>query len=96
MKCEIRVTEVRLIAATERDVATGLLGWVSFILGGALRLDSITLRRSTAGRLSLSYPERRDGQGRGHPIVRPLDDVMRRDIERQVLAALNLDGQVHA
>lgn len=71
----------------------GLLGWVSCSYGH-LRLDGIALRRTRDGHLTLSYPERRDAAGRRHPVLRPLDDQARREIEEQVFAALgDLEGQ---
>lgn len=93
---EVRVSDVRLIAAAEHDVARGLLGFISFVLGGTLRIDGVTLRRGRNGRLSLSFPERRDGQGRAHPILKPLDESVRREIERQVFAALAIEDDVRA
>ena len=96
MMSEVRVSDVRLIAAAEHDVARGLLGFISFVLGGTLRIDGVTLRRGRNGRLSLSFPERRDGQGRAHPILKPLDESVRREIERQVFAALAIEDDVRA
>ena len=93
---EVRVSNVRLIAAVDRDVASGLVGFVSFVLGGTVRIDGVTLRRGRNGRLSLSFPERRDGQGRAHPILRPLDEAVRIEIERQVFAALAIEDDVRA
>ena len=55
----------------------GLLGYVSCTYG-RVRLDGISLRRTRAGRLALSFPARRDADGHNHPIIRPLDDSERR------------------
>jgi DNA-binding cell septation regulator SpoVG len=88
---EVRITDVRFTPSTAEDVAQGLLGWVSATLNGALRLDGISLRRiSSDGRIALSFPARRDQVGRDHPYIRPLGDAARREIERQVFAALGL------
>jgi DNA-binding cell septation regulator SpoVG len=82
------VTDVRLVAAS--CGRGGLVGWVGFVLGGIVQVDGVTLRETAAGALRLSFPERRDGRGRRHPIVRPLGDAARREIERQVFAALGI------
>ena len=84
------ITETRFTAAPERDERAGLLGYVSLVLNGALRLDGLTLRRRTDGRLYLAYPCRTDTAGRRHPLSHPLDDESRRQIQRQVFAELGI------
>jgi DNA-binding cell septation regulator SpoVG len=66
----------------------GLPGWFSITLNGALAVDGIALRRTRAGELALSFPERRDRAGNRHSVVRPISNEARRAIERQVLDAL--------
>lgn len=51
-------------------------------------LDGITLRRTASGRLALSFPSRTAGDGRRHPLVRPVDDAARQAIERERLGQL--------
>ena len=87
-----RISRVRFAEAEDSDRRAGLLGWISLQFG-ALQLDGITLRRTQADRLTLSFPARRDRQGREHPYVRPLDDEARRHIESQVFRALGV-GEV--
>jgi len=77
---------------SSRDVRAGLLGWIVVEFGGLARLDGITLRRTAAGRLTLSFPERRDRSGKRHAVVRPLDSDARQEIERQVLDQLREQG----
>ena len=86
------VSRVRFNRSSDHDTATGLLGWVSLVLNGRLRLDGVALRRTHGGGLRLSFPERRDSAGRRHSLVRPLDAQARADIEAQVLAALETEG----
>jgi len=62
-----------------------LLGYVSCTIG-RLRVDGLTVRRSSSGRLSVSLPRRR-----GHPIVCPLVGEDTRSMETQILAALGLE-----
>lgn len=71
------------IAGSDDDVRGGLLGYVSIIFGDVV-IDGLTVRRTAGGRLTLSFPERRDRQGRRHPYVRPVDDDARRRIERAI------------
>ena len=87
----IEVSEIRFHAATPADVERGLLGWTSFVLNGVVLIDGVTLRRSVENRPFLSFPERRVSGRRKHFYVRPLNDRARRDIEYQVLKALNLE-----
>ena len=86
-----RISDVRFITASSGERSGGLIGWVSFKLNDHIRLDGVAVRRTADGRLALSFPARRDGAGRQHFYVRPLDDQARRDIERQVFAALGFE-----
>ncbi len=89
----IKITGVHFRGADDSEVERGLLGWVSFCVNSTFRLDGCTLRRTTEGRLALSFPSRRDGRGQKHPLIRPLNDAARRDIERQVFQALGLEEE---
>ena len=62
-----------------------MIYYVSAVLNGALRLDGLALRRTAGGRLMVSFPRR----GNGRFAVFPIDQRSRREIERQVLAALD-------
>jgi DNA-binding cell septation regulator SpoVG len=86
------VTNLLFCPAPPEDRESGLLGWMSFTLEGSLRIEGVALRRTLAGRLTLSYPARRDGQGRQRHHVRPVNDAVRRDLERQVFALLELES----
>lgn len=67
---------------TDADARNGLLG--------DLVLDGITLRRTAEGRLTLSFPQRRDGRGRSHPLFRPIDDDARLRIEKAIFEAASV------
>jgi hypothetical protein len=75
------------VRATDAEVRTGLLGYLSVQLGPLL-LDGITLRQTADGRLTLSFPARTDRAGRKHSYVRPVDDAARKAIEREILGQL--------
>ena len=84
---DLVVTSVRFTPASDPVQRSGVLGWVTCAVG-TLVLDGITVRRTREGRLTLSFP-----RGRGkYPPVRPLDDEARRAIEREILAAIDLNG----
>ncbi len=85
-------SRVRLTLASKADAERGLFGFVAFRLG-EFEIDGVTLRRTRAGELTLSYPARRDRSGRDHPYFRPIGDRARRRIESQVFEALGL-GEV--
>jgi DNA-binding cell septation regulator SpoVG len=85
MKTEVRVRS--WCRATDAEVRTGLLGYLS-VTYGDLILDGIVLRRTEDGRFALSFPARTDRAGRRHAIVRPADDDARREIEREILGQL--------
>ncbi len=79
---------IRFIPASDAEAQRGLLAYVKLEFG-PLILDGVTLRRHADGRLGLSYPERTDRSGKRHPLVRPVDDAARREIETAVLTELN-------
>lgn len=80
---------------TDEDRRHGLLGYLS-VFYGALVLDGITVRRTADNRLTLSFPERRDRQGRRHPYFRPVDEEARRAIEKAVFGAAAVAEAVDA
>ena len=89
---------VRVVAfspASPADRRTGLLGWVVLEIASILRL-SVAVRRTLRGRLSLSFPERTDPHGKKHDVARPVHDGARRQIEREVFAALGMSAEADA
>jgi hypothetical protein len=86
------IAKVVFATSSARDLAAGRRGWVSFDLDGVLRVDGVALRRRLDGRPTLSFPCRRGRAGDRHPYLRPLDAQSRAVIEKQVFAALGLDG----
>jgi DNA-binding cell septation regulator SpoVG len=82
------VSNVVFAPATEADRARGLLGYVACTFDHRFAVDGIALRETVDGRLTLSFPERRDRAGRAHPILRPTNSSVRIAIERAVLHAL--------
>ena len=74
------------VRGSDKDIRGGLLGFVS-VFYGDLVLDGITVRRTADGRLTLSFPQRRDGRGRSHPLFRPVDDAARLRLEKAIFDA---------
>lgn len=76
------------VRASDEEIRAGMLAYVSVVLG-TLVIDGIVVRKTAAGRLTLSFPSRTSRRsGQRHPIVRPTDDLARRAIEEDVLAQL--------
>lgn len=82
------IRAIRFTPSSDAEAARGLLAYVKLEYG-PLILDGITLRRHASGRLGLAFPERTDGHGRRHPLVRPINDAARVEIEEEVLRELN-------
>lgn len=89
----LQVSEVKFVPATPGAREGGLLGFLSFLVGGSLRIDGVTLRRTMDGRTALSFPARRDRAGRAHYVVCPIDDASRLAIEQQVFESLQAGGE---
>ncbi|MCP4039712.1 MAG: hypothetical protein GY733_22400 [bacterium] len=92
---KLRISDVAFARAQSSDRGSGLLGWVACTVAGLLRVDGIAVRRTLDGRVALAFPCRKDGRGRKHYVVRPVDDEGRVTIERQVLAQLGLVESSH-
>ena len=60
----LTVTEVSMVAASAADRTTGLKGYITITVNGRLRIEGLTLRRTLAGRLSVSFPEKHHPQAR--------------------------------
>ncbi len=87
----IKLSQIQFTAAPSADVERGLLGHVNFVLNAGLRIDGVAVRRTLNGRYALSYPARRDRRGRQHPLIQPLGDRVRREIEFAVFKALGIE-----
>ena len=100
---EIRMTEklslsrIRFTAAPPHLADRGLIGFISAVVNDSLELDGLALRRTLGdGRITLSFPARRDRSGQQRAYFRPVGDDVRREIERQILRALGLEEEVRA
>ena len=82
------IRSVRFIPASDAEAERGLLAYVKLEFG-PLILDGVTLRRTLDGRLTLGWPERSDRQGNRHPLMRPISDAARLELENAVLRELN-------
>jgi hypothetical protein len=75
------------VKASDADQRDGLVGFLTLFVGDLI-VDNVTLRRTLAGRFSLSWPARTDRLGRKSALVRPVDRRTRERIEREVLRQL--------
>lgn len=82
------ISELRFTRANDEMQRTGVLGFVKLVVDRWLVLDGIAVRRTAQGAFVLAFPERRDKSGRSHPIVHPIDDESREQIEQLVLDQL--------
>ena len=85
---ELHLADIRCVHASAKDAATGLLAFVSFRIGNVLFVDGVVVRKTLDNRITLSWPCRVDRAGRKHPILRPLDDAARQQLETRILKAL--------
>jgi len=85
------IREIRFKPAPSTLATSGLLGWVSFIIGG-IKISGVGVRRTLQGRRALAWPVRDSGWGQRSYYVRPIDDATRERIEQQVLEHLEVRG----
>ena len=91
MNTILRITDVLQTPGNDNDIRSGLLAFLCATINGRIRIDGMTLRRTANGRLMVSFPSRRDSAGRHHPIIEPLDQATRLDLEQQIFAFLGVD-----
>lgn len=84
---------LRFMRSTTIDGLAGLLGWATIEVGG-LAIEDVQVRRDRKGRVYLSFPTRLGKHGDRRPLVRPLTNDARIEIEREVIDALRLQGRV--
>lgn len=84
---------LRFQPAPALDVRNGLIGWVTIELD-SLAIEDVQVRRGRDGRIYLAFPTRLGKHGDRRPLVRPLSNDARIEIERQVIDALRLQGRV--
>jgi len=85
-----RLRDLRFTPAPRQVARRGLLGWVQGRLGGVI-LDGIAVRRTARGHLTIAFPTRRDGRGREHAVMQPVNRAAREAIRRQVLRAAGME-----
>lgn len=85
----LRLTHIDLASASRWQARAGLLGFVRGVVSGRLGVDGMTTCRTSASRFGLSSPGPDDAYGRC-PLVTPVDDQTRREIEAPILGALGL------
>jgi DNA-binding cell septation regulator SpoVG len=81
------IRDLHATPGTDADFERGLVAFLRFRYGDVL-VDGVCVRRTLDGRIVLAWPERRDGAGRRHAIVRPASEAARVELERAVLAEL--------
>ena len=90
MKTDIRISNVKFTPASPQEAKAGLRGSISCTLNGRLQLDGITLRHTRGGRMTLSFPFHQDKSGNQRFYISPLDDAVRKVLERQIFQALGI------
>ena len=84
MKHDLR-TRVRCFPATAPLRASGMRAFAQVVIEETLFVDGLAVRITQGGKAIVTWPERRDGEGRVHAVVRVLDEGTRDEIERAVL-----------
>lgn len=78
--------QVRCVAVPANLRAGGLRCFAQVVIDETLFVDGLAVRVTQAGKAIVTWPERRDREGRLHTIVRILDEKTRVAIEDAVLA----------
>ncbi len=88
MSTTSEVSSITFVLSNSDQRKTGLLGFVSFVINSCMRIDGVAVRRTRKGHLTLSFPSRRDANGKQHPYIRPTSTTARIEIERAIFAAI--------
>ena len=79
-------TSVRCFGVPASLRSSGVRAFAQVVIEETLFVDGLAVRITQAGKAIVTWPERRDGEGRHHAVVRILDEATRAEIERAVLA----------
>jgi DNA-binding cell septation regulator SpoVG len=85
----LAISDVRFTLGSPADLESGLLGYVSCVLDDRLYVDGITVRKTAAGRVTLSFPEKRTARG-AYPYMRQVNAAARDEIERAIMTSIGL------
>ncbi len=87
----MKISRVCFSSAPAEQEEKGIFGFISFVIDGALRVDSVVLRRRADGGRTLSFPSKADSSGVLHPILWPISDAARMHIEHEVFRAIGYE-----
>jgi len=76
--------------ASDEHKEKGVVGWVSFNVFNSFRINSVAVRQSRTGVVSLSYPAKKSGEVLNH-YVRPLNNEVRLKVEDEILGVLGYE-----
>lgn len=65
----------------------GLVAWASCVVGGAIRLDNIGIRRGDRG-FYLTFPRKETAGGEKHPYFHPVDQEAAQALQDAILRRL--------
>jgi DNA-binding cell septation regulator SpoVG len=77
---------VRCFAAPAALRTQGIRCFARVVIEDTISVDGLAVRRTQRGDYIVTWPERRDGRGRSHAVVRLLDPDSRAAVESAVLA----------
>lgn len=87
------ISDVQFTSAPEDLRETGIIGFLKFVVEPGILIDGTAVRRTRDGRWTLSFPRRVAQRGTEHYVIAPINDEVRREIEREVFAALGIDPE---
>ncbi len=82
----IAVTEVKIRLC--RGEGGARVGWVSCVINGGIRINSIEVMRGAAGKLYLVCPTQQSRSGISHPYFCPINREARAVLEEAILGKL--------
>ena len=86
---EVSEVKIRLVD----DGAEGLIGWASCVVGGALYLNNIAIRRSRTGAFVLTYPCKRSRSDQKYFYFNPITCGAKRALDEAILGKLGRGGR---
>lgn len=87
---------VRCVSVPESLRRTGIHCFAQIVIEETLYVDGLAVRKTERGDYVVTWPERRDGLGRPHAVVRLLDPETRTNVEHAVLVEAARGGWIEA
>ena len=86
----LRVSEVKIRLLGKR--VSKFIGWASCVVNDSLYLNNIAIRRTKDGKVFITFPAEKSGEGSKYFYFNPINQEAARVLEKAIIDKLRLAG----